>query len=112
MMMLGTLSGHGGSLPCLIGIEGSRVIVVAQDDLSRYTWPVGFVAMDQSMRSMSLTAAEETFIFTPHLKDRFRWVMTAALQEAEGRRIPWWRRRKAPSTRGLSRKLNTVRLAA
>ena len=113
MMLLGTLSAGEATMPCLIGIERNRVIVVAQDDLSRFSWPVDSAMMDASMRSLTLFEdGNEMYRFTPDLPDRFRWVMTAALQEATSRRDPWWRFRKAPTVRELARKLNIDQAAA
>ncbi len=104
MMLLGTLSLGQGSLPSLVGIEGRRVIVVSQDDLSRYSWPIEAVSMDGDLRALLLDSPEGTYRFTPDLTDRFRWVMTAAMQEASSRpsRRRW---RRGLSVRGLAEKL-------
>ena len=111
MMLLGRLAGPAGSIECLVGVDKNRVVVVAQDDLSKYSWPIDDVRMASSMRELVL-GADATYRFTPDLPDRFRWVMTAALQEAEARPTPWWRRRKPANVRGLARKLTPDELAA
>ena len=113
MMLLGTLSAGISTMPCLIGIERDRVIVVAQDDLTRYSWPINAATMDISMRALIISEeGTEVYRFTPDLPDRFRWVMTAALQEASARRVPWWRLRQAPAIRGLRNKLSAQQKAA
>ena len=105
MMLLGSLSNGASRIPCLIGIERDRVVVVAQDDLMRFSWPVADVDLDGHKTALVLGGGLETLVFTPEMADRFRWVMTAALQEASARRPRWWRWRKGPATRGLADKL-------
>lgn len=104
MMLLGSLSAGRARMPCLIGIQRDRVFIVAQDDLTRYSWPVADVKFDMNQPALIL-ARDEAMIFTPDMPDRFRWVITAALEEAATRRSGWWRPRKGPSIRGLTSKL-------
>lgn len=107
MMLLGSLSAGRVRMPCLIGIQRDRVFIVAQDDLTRYSWPVSDVKFDANQTALIL-ARDEAMIFTPDMPDRFRWVMTAALEEAATRRSGWWRPRKGRSIRGLTSKLATL----
>ena len=111
MMLLGTLSVGEDSLPCLIGVERDRVVVVAQDDLSRYSWPIEAFTMAGNLRTLDLGTSKTTYRFTPDLPDRFRWVMTAALQEAATRRARW-RLRRGPMDRGLADKMRLEAAAA
>lgn len=111
MKLLGTLHRGARALPCSIGIERDRVVVVAQDDLARFSWPVESASL--VLPAMELASPGlPTYRFVPDLPDRFRWVMTAALQEAMARRRPWWRRRRGPLTRGLDGRLETDSAAA
>lgn len=113
-MLLGTLMSDDGALTCLVGVERTRIVVVAQDDLARFSWPEEQASMDPSMRSLIISGDDQTnYRFVPDLPDRFRWVMTAALQEAHARRDPWWRRIRAGAThRGLGAKLVSEQAAA
>lgn len=113
MMLLGRLHHADASMECLVGVEKTRVVVVAQDDLSRFVWPVDDVRMDPSMRGLILSSGDLEYQFVPDLPDRFRWVMTAALQEAAAHKTPWWRRvRSAPAPRTVSAKLQRATEAA
>ena len=114
MMLLGRLSNGRGQMPCLIGIERHRVIVIAQDDLTRFSWPVTAATLVEGGTALSLSDQNgtETHRFTPDLPDRFRWVMTPALGEAHGRRGRWWRLRRRPQLAGLASKLSEESAAA
>ena len=114
MMLLGRLSDGRGQMPCLIGIERHRVIVTAQDDLTRFSWPVTSAALVDGGMVLALSdpGGIETHRFTPDLPDRFRWVMTPALGEAQGRSPRWWRRRRRPQLAGLAAKFTEQSAAA
>ena len=105
MMLLGTLSEGDAAMACLIGIERDRLVIVAQDDLTRFSWPVTNAHLDGHKTALVIQSEHRTLLFKPDMPDRFRWIMTAALQEATTRKSPWWRLRKGPATRGLAAKL-------
>ena len=114
MMLLGRLSNGQGQMPCLIGIERYRVIVIAQDDLTRFSWPVAAAALVDAGTALSLSdpTGIETHRFTPDLPDRFRWVMTPALDGAQERPSRWWRPQRRPHLAGLAAKLTEESAAA
>lgn len=114
MMLLGRLSDGRGRMPCLIGIDRHRIVVIAQDDLTRFSWPVAAAALVDGGRALTLSDQHgtETHRFTPDLPDRFCWVMTPALGEAQDRPYRWWRRQRRPQLAGLAAKLTEESAAA
>jgi len=112
MMLSGFISSDVGSLSCLIGIERKRVLVVVEDDLTRFWWPVSHVELDETKTGMRLRSEQETFAFVADMPERFRWIMPAALQDALARRSRWWRIHKTSAIGGLSDKLRLESTAA
>jgi hypothetical protein len=112
MMLAGTISSKNGAVAARIGVERDRVVVVTQDDLSRFSWPAPNVELNPAKNGMLLHAGGSTFVFAAEMGDRFRWIMTAALDDAVRMRPQWWRIRKGPAIEGLVEKIQLSSAAA
>ena len=105
MKLAGSLSCGAARLPCRLGIERDRIAIVLQQDLARFWFPVSDARLDVNQTALELQAEDQLVIFTPEMPDRFRWIMTAGLQEAAARRRRWWRFRLGPANTELMQRL-------